>query len=276
MAAQVAETLAQKHQVTVVAGRPSYDPDEYYPFALLQPRHTQQRDSRARRFDGLSAPQDEAPRLELSLVISRWPFRAPLAIQSGCGAGDDRSACRGNRRRLRRHARGPAVRLQHPRHVSRHGRGRRHRAPSGCVRRVWERMHRWALRKAARVIVLGDDMRDRISPKASQPERVVDRSRRRHVFSEVRCRRSPIRSCRKFAAAFRLSCCTPAISVFTAPGTLCSRPPKFSSAQRKRRPRVHRRRSEPEARLEAAADAASSCECTISALPACSSKCRTS
>ena len=38
MAAQVAETLAAKHQVTVVAGRPSYDPSEYYPYALLQRR----------------------------------------------------------------------------------------------------------------------------------------------------------------------------------------------------------------------------------------------
>jgi colanic acid biosynthesis glycosyl transferase WcaI len=36
MAAQVAETLAQHHRVTVVAGRPSYDPEEYYPFALLR------------------------------------------------------------------------------------------------------------------------------------------------------------------------------------------------------------------------------------------------
>src|SRR5271163_1052099 len=36
MAAQVAETLAQRHQVTVVAGRPSYDPDARYPYALLR------------------------------------------------------------------------------------------------------------------------------------------------------------------------------------------------------------------------------------------------
>src|SRR5271169_3429820 len=36
MAAQVAETLAQRHQVTVVAGRPSYDPDEFYPYAFLR------------------------------------------------------------------------------------------------------------------------------------------------------------------------------------------------------------------------------------------------
>ena len=36
MAAQVAETLARRHQVTVVVGRPSYDPEERYPFALLR------------------------------------------------------------------------------------------------------------------------------------------------------------------------------------------------------------------------------------------------
>src|SRR5271156_2457409 len=36
MAAQVAEALAQRHHVTVVAGRPSYDPDARYPYALLR------------------------------------------------------------------------------------------------------------------------------------------------------------------------------------------------------------------------------------------------
>ena len=45
MAALVAETLAKKHQVTVLAGRPSYDPDEYYPFAFLRSDQAQQCDS---------------------------------------------------------------------------------------------------------------------------------------------------------------------------------------------------------------------------------------
>src|ERR1700730_13654199 len=36
MAAQVAETLAKTHRVTVLARRPAYDPDEYYPFAWLR------------------------------------------------------------------------------------------------------------------------------------------------------------------------------------------------------------------------------------------------
>ena len=38
---------------------------------------------------------------------------------------------------------------------------------------MWERMHRRALRRAARVIVLGDDMRDRIVAKGIDPQRVV-------------------------------------------------------------------------------------------------------
>ena len=37
----------------------------------------------------------------------------------------------------------------------------------------WEAMHRWALRSAARVIVLGEDMRDRILAKGVDPSRVT-------------------------------------------------------------------------------------------------------
>jgi len=39
--------------------------------------------------------------------------------------------------------------------------------------RLWEKMHRRALRRAARVIVLGDDMRERILRKGVEPHRVV-------------------------------------------------------------------------------------------------------
>ena len=37
----------------------------------------------------------------------------------------------------------------------------------------WENLHRWALKQAARVIVLGDDMRERILAKGVAAERVV-------------------------------------------------------------------------------------------------------
>jgi len=43
----------------------------------------------------------------------------------------------------------------------------------GLLTRVWERLHRWALRKATRVVALGEDMRARIVAKGVRSERVV-------------------------------------------------------------------------------------------------------
>jgi colanic acid biosynthesis glycosyl transferase WcaI len=43
----------------------------------------------------------------------------------------------------------------------------------GLLARIWEKMHRWALRRAARVIVLGEDMRARIIAKGVEPSRIV-------------------------------------------------------------------------------------------------------
>jgi len=43
----------------------------------------------------------------------------------------------------------------------------------GLPARIWERLHRWALRRATRVVVLGDDMRARIFAKGVEPSRIV-------------------------------------------------------------------------------------------------------
>jgi len=43
----------------------------------------------------------------------------------------------------------------------------------GGIARVWEKLHRWALRRATRVIVLGEDMRARIIAKGVEPSRVL-------------------------------------------------------------------------------------------------------
>jgi putative colanic acid biosynthesis glycosyltransferase WcaI len=42
----------------------------------------------------------------------------------------------------------------------------------GLLTRFWERLHRWALRRATRIIVLGDDMRARIIAKGIDPGKV--------------------------------------------------------------------------------------------------------
>ena len=43
----------------------------------------------------------------------------------------------------------------------------------GRLTRIWEKLHRWALRRATRVIVLGEDMRARIIAKGVEPSRVL-------------------------------------------------------------------------------------------------------
>ncbi len=44
---------------------------------------------------------------------------------------------------------------------------------AGRMARIWELLHRWALRRAARVVVLGEDMRRRIVAKGVEDSRVV-------------------------------------------------------------------------------------------------------
>lgn len=43
----------------------------------------------------------------------------------------------------------------------------------GSLVRLWEAVHRWTLRRANRVVVLGEDMRDRVTSKGVPPDRVV-------------------------------------------------------------------------------------------------------
>lgn len=43
----------------------------------------------------------------------------------------------------------------------------------GWLTRIWETLHRWALRRATRIIVLGEDMRARVIAKGVEPSRVV-------------------------------------------------------------------------------------------------------
>ena len=43
----------------------------------------------------------------------------------------------------------------------------------GPLARIWEKLHRWALRRATKIIVLGEDMRNRILAKGVDPARVI-------------------------------------------------------------------------------------------------------
>ncbi len=171
MAALVAEALAEKHRVTVLAGRPSYDPDERYPYAILRrdmrngvtvervgsttySRHKMvSRVSNYLSYLALAVPRALAIRADLIVAMTDPPF-AGLA-----GAFISKLARRPfiyNIRDLY-----PDMALG-----------------GGIVKeslsvRWWEKLHRRALRRAKRVVVLGDDMRERILRKGIAPERVV-------------------------------------------------------------------------------------------------------
>jgi colanic acid biosynthesis glycosyl transferase WcaI len=171
MAVLVAETLAKKHQVTVLAGRPSYDPDEYYPFELLRtdkrnnvtvervgstafPRHQMKRRvSNYLSYLALAVPRALTIRADVVLAMTDPP------VAGIAGAFVARMSGRPFVYNIRDMYPDMAV-------------------GGDIVRRNylvdrWEQMHRHALRQAARVIVLGDDMRDRILAKGASPERVV-------------------------------------------------------------------------------------------------------
>jgi glycosyltransferase involved in cell wall biosynthesis len=171
MALRVAETLAQRHKVTVVAGRPSYDPDEFYPFAFLRrdtrngvvvervgstayPRHRMRRRvSNYLTYLALAVPRAIALRPDIVLAMTDPP------VAGIAGAFVARRIGRPFVYNIRDMYPDMAV-------------GGDIVRPGAWVNR-WEKMHRRALKQAARVIVLGDDMRDRILGKGVAAERVV-------------------------------------------------------------------------------------------------------
>jgi colanic acid biosynthesis glycosyl transferase WcaI len=171
MAAHVAETLAERHRVTVVAGRPSYDPEERYPYSFLRrdvrnavvvervgstafPRHQMRRRiSNYLSYLALAVPWALAIRSDLVLAMTDPP------VAGIAGALVARLTGRPFVYNIRDLYPDMAVTGEIV-------------SANGWVKR-WEKLHRWALRQAARVIVLGNDMRERILAKGIAPERVV-------------------------------------------------------------------------------------------------------
>jgi glycosyltransferase involved in cell wall biosynthesis len=171
MAALIAETLAARHHVTVLAGRPSYDPSDYHPYYLLRrelcgavtiervgstayPRfRMRQRVSNYVSYLALAVPRALVARADVILAMTDPPVAGI--------AGALVASLRGK----------PFVyniRDLYPDMALGGGIIR-----AGWFARLWERWHRWALRRAARVIVLGEDMRERIIAKGVAPERVI-------------------------------------------------------------------------------------------------------
>jgi glycosyltransferase involved in cell wall biosynthesis len=171
LASIVAEALAEKHRVTVVAGRPSYDPDERYPYSPLRrkvrngvtvecvgstafSRHKMAgRVSNYLSYLALAVPRALAIRADVILAMTDPPVEGIVGAFVAW---------------LKRRPFVYNIRDMYPDMA----------LGGGIVGdrlwvRLWEKMHRRALGRAERVIVLGDDMRERILRKSIEPARVV-------------------------------------------------------------------------------------------------------
>jgi colanic acid biosynthesis glycosyl transferase WcaI len=171
MAHSVAEAVSRSHDVTVICGRPSYDPTERRAWRLYQteivgrvrivragstdfPRFNMKR----RLVNYLSYVALAIPRAlfvpcDVVVAMTDPPFQgivgAVVALLKG------KPYVYNIRDMYPDMAVGGSV------------------VEPGILAGIWEKLHRWALRRATRVVVLGEDMRARIVAKGVDPERVL-------------------------------------------------------------------------------------------------------
>ena len=165
------EALASRHRVTVLAGRPSYDPTERHPPYLLRrevrdhlvvervgstafPRHQMKgRVSNYLTYLALAIPRALTIHSDVLLAMTDPPV---AGIAGALVAALSRRPFVYN------------IRDMYPDMAVGGGIVR----PGSWVER-WEALHRRALRHARRVIVLGEDMRERIIAKGVDPARIT-------------------------------------------------------------------------------------------------------
>ncbi|HZV88008.1 MAG TPA: glycosyltransferase family 4 protein [Candidatus Binatus sp.] len=167
MAATVVEALSARHDVTVVCGRPSYDPTERRPWRLWQTEQVGR--VRILRVGSTDYPRFAMKRRVLN-YLSYVALAIPRAIFLPCDVVlamtdppfegivgaiiallKSKPYVYNIRDMYPDMAVGGAI------------------VEPGLLARIWERLHRWALRRATRVIVLGQDMRARITSKGVDP-----------------------------------------------------------------------------------------------------------
>jgi putative colanic acid biosynthesis glycosyltransferase WcaI len=171
MAQGVVDTVAIHHRVTVLCGRPSYDPSERRGWRLYQ---TEDVDLvRIIRVGSTAFPRFQMKRRLLN-YLSYVALAIPRALFIDCDvvlAMTDppfQGIVGAFVAMLKRRPYVYNIRDLYPDMAVGGGIVNR-----GLLVRAWEKLHRWALPRAARVIVLGEDMRARIIAKGVEAERVV-------------------------------------------------------------------------------------------------------
>jgi putative colanic acid biosynthesis glycosyltransferase WcaI len=171
MAQIVVAALAEHHDVTVLCGRPSYDPTERRPWRLFQSEQSgrvrilrvgssdyPRTQMKKRAFNYLSYVFLAVPRslflpCDVILAMTDPPFEG--IVGAFVALLKDKPYVYNIRDLYPDMAVGGSI------------------VKPGLLARVWEKLHRWALRRATRVVVLGEDMRNRILTKGVDPAAVV-------------------------------------------------------------------------------------------------------
>jgi len=170
MAQTVANALSMQHGVTVLCGRPSYDPTERRPWRLWQTE--QSHDVNIIRVGSTDYPRMQMKRRVLN-YLTYVALAVPRALAVPCDVvlamtdppfegivGAFVALLKGKpyiyniRDMYPDMAVGGAI------------------VEPGLLARIWEKLHRWALRRGACVIVLGEDMRARIIAKGGNSSRI--------------------------------------------------------------------------------------------------------
>jgi colanic acid biosynthesis glycosyl transferase WcaI len=167
MAATVVEALSRRHDITVLCGRPSYDPSERRPWRLWQtevagrarilragstdyPRFQMKRRMlNYLSYVALAIPRALFLRCDVVLAMTDPPFQG--IVGALVAWLKSKPYVYNIRDMYPDMAVGGAI------------------VEPGLFARIWERLHRWALRRSSRVVVLGEDMRTRIVAKGVDP-----------------------------------------------------------------------------------------------------------
>ncbi len=178
VAESMAHALAQTHEVTVLCGRPSYDPIERRPWKLWQTERVSGSPSGVAAFTVIRVGSTDYPRIQMKLRILNYLTYAKLASLRAlfipCDiilAMTDPPFNGISAAIIAMLKRKPVVYDIQDMYPDMAVAGAIVRP--GLVARIWERLHRWAMHRAARIIVLGDDMRGRIVGKGVDPAKVL-------------------------------------------------------------------------------------------------------
>jgi len=173
MAETVVSALARENEVTVLCGRPSYDPTERRPWRLFQTESSPAQKS----VTIVRVGSTDYPRFAMKKRVLNYLTYTALVVPRALFTGCDRVAAMTDPpfagivgafiAMLKGKPYFYNIRDMYPDMAV----GGSIVAP-GLLARIWEKLHRWALKRATKVIVLGEDMRNRILAKGVGAERI--------------------------------------------------------------------------------------------------------